>query len=495
MEKISVRKLNHANLHVQCDNGTAEEIKEFFSFFVPGYRYMPAFKRRVWDGKIRLYDTNTGELPAGLFYHLNKFATSRGYIIDSEKTNYGMPHENAHVDVQQLANYIDSLSLPFRIRPYQLSGIQEGLKRKRAILISPTGSGKSLIIYVLVKYWLELLTDGLKYPKGGKVLIIVPTTGLVEQMYGDFKSYGQNERGMHRIYSGRDKTFDAAICISTWQSIYKLPKIWFEQFGIIIGDECHGFKSKSLMNIMNKATEASYRFGTTGTLDGTQTHELVLQGLFGPIHRVTSTKKLQDDDTLAQLKIKRIILDYGEKERLDFGQKTYMDEIDHIVTNAKRNNFIRNLAIDQKGNTLVLFNYVDKHGKPLFDLINNKVNENRKIFFVSGEVQASDREAIRGIVEKQNNAIIVASLGTFSTGINIKNLHNIIFASPSKSQIRVLQSIGRGLRKSDNNEPTTLYDIIDNITGKNFAMIHSDDRKKIYDKEQFEYKTFKVNMA
>ena len=498
MEKILVRKLNHANLHIECESGTAQELREFFSFFVPGYRFMPAYKNRVWDGKIRLFDANSGELPAGLFYHLEQFANSRKYIVESEKTQYGMPHENATVDIQQLTNYIDSLGLPFRPYTYQLQGIEEGLKRKRAILISPTGSGKSLIIYVLVKYWLHLLTSGLKYPKGGRVLVIVPTTGLVEQMFGDFKSYGQDERGMHRIYSGKDKTFDAAICISTWQSIYKLPKMWYDQFGMIIGDECHGFKSKSLMNIMNKATEAAYRFGTTGTLDGTQTHELVLQGLFGPIHRVTSTKQLQDDNTLAQLHIKRIVLDYGEKERLDFGPRPYMDEIDYIVTNTKRNKFIRNLAIDQKGNTLVLYNYVDKHGKPLFDLITDKADEERKVFFVSGKTDTADREAIRGIVEKQKNAIIVASLGTFSTGINIKNLHNIIFASPSKSQIRVLQSIGRGLRKSENNEATTLYDITDDLSWKgrkNFAFIHSEERVKIYEKEKFNHKTYKVNIG
>ena len=497
MEKILVRKLNHANLHVQCDSGTAQELREFFSFYVPGYRFMPAYKNRMWDGKIRLYDAKTGELPAGLFYHLYKFSKSRGYIVDTEKTKYGLPNENANVDLKQLTNYIDDLGLPFRPYSYQLSGIQEGLKRKRAILISPTGSGKSLIIYILINYWLHLLTDGIGYPKGGRALVIVPTTSLVEQMYSDFIKYGQGERGMHRIYSGKDKKFDAAICISTWQSIYKLPRDWFQQFGMVIGDECHGFKSKSLMNIMNKATEAGYRFGTTGTLDGTQTHELVLQGLFGPIHTVTSTKQLQDDDTLAQLEIKRIILDYGKKERLDFGRQDYMDEIDYIVTNVKRNNFIKNLAVTQKGNTLVLYNYVEKHGKPLFDMIDSKVNDGRKVFFVSGQTDTADREAIRGIVEKQKNAIIVASLGTFSTGINIRNLHNIIFASPSKSQIRVLQSIGRGLRKSDDGKPTNLYDITDDLSWKsrkNFALIHSEERLKIYEKEKFNHKTYKVDI-
>ena len=488
METIRIRKLSHANLHLECDHGVAAEIREFFTFEVPGARYMPAFKRKVWDGKIRLFDVNSGELPAGLIQHLVKFCDNNNYKIEPIKTKYGLPYERNEVKGKDLIEFVEGLELPFKIREYQFIGIMEALKRKRGILISPTGSGKSLIIYVLVKYWLQRLTNGVNYPKGGRVLVIVPTTGLVEQMYGDFKSYGQNEAGMHRIYSGKDKNFEASICISTWQSIYKMPKMWFEQFGMVIGDECHGFKSKSLMNIMNKATEAGYRYGTTGTLDGTQTHELVLQGLFGKIYRVTTTKSLQDKNVLAKLHIKRLILDYGEKERLDFGRPDYMEEIDFIVGHQKRNNFIGNLAADLEGNSLVLFNYVEKHGKPLFDIINNKVDENRKVFFVSGEVATHDREAIRGIVEKQKNAIIVASLGTFSTGINIRNLHNIIFASPSKSQIRVLQSIGRGLRKSDNNQATTLYDIIDNLyinKRKNFALIHSEERLKIYEKEQF----------
>ena len=251
------------------------------------------------------------------------------------------------------------------------------------------------------------------------------------------------------------------------------------------------------MNIMNKATEAEYRYGTTGTLDGTQTHELVLQGLFGKTYKVTTTKALQDNDTLAKLDIHRVILNYLKKDRENFGKKTYQEEIEYIVDNDKRNKFITNLAVDQQGNTLVLFNWVEKHGKPLFELINSKVNEARKVFFVSGATETTDREAIRGIVEKQRNAIIVASLGTFSTGINIRNLHNIVFASPSKSQIRVLQSIGRGLRKSDNGVPTKLFDIIDNLcndTNKNFSWQHGKERLKIYDKEKFNFKTYEIEI-
>lgn len=330
-----------------------------------------------------------------------------------------------------------------------------------------------------------------------KVLVIVPTTSLVEQMASDFESYGLPEGLAHKIYSGKDKKTDSPIVISTWQSVHRLQKDWFQQFGCVFGDECHGFKSKSLMNIMNKCTEAEYRFGTTGTLDGSQTHELVLQGLFGKIYKVTTTRELQDNDTLAKLSIRRLVLDYDEKLKQDFGKQTYQEELDFIVSNEKRNKFIRNLALDLEGNTLVLYNYVDKHGKPLYHLIQDKSEEDRRVFFVSGDTQTSDREAIRGIVEKQKNAIVVASLGTFSTGINIKELHNIIFASPSKSQIRVLQSIGRGLRKSSDGRETVLYDISDDLSWKNrknFSLLHSWERLKIYQNEKFDYKTHKVKI-
>ena len=489
METIRIRKLNHANLHIDCEYGPAEELKEFFSFFVPGYQFMPAFKRRVWDGKIRLFDTRTGELPAGLIYHLMKFIDSRGYKFELIETPYGMPYSEDKPNAKEFLNFVESLGLPFKIREYQFMACMEGLKRKRAILLSPTGSGKSLIIYVLMRWFIK--------QHKRKVLIIVPTTSLVEQMTNDFKQYGLDEEFVHKIYSGKDKATEKPIVVSTWQSIYKLPKIWYEQFGMVLGDECHGFKSKSLMNIMNKATEAEYRYGTTGTLDGSETHELVLQGLFGKVFKVTTTKALQDDETLAPLDIKRLVLDYDLETRQTFGKKTYQEEIEWIVENDRRNRFITNLTNDLKGNSLVLFNYVEKHGKPLYEMINNKVTEGRKVFFVSGEVATTDREAIRGIVEKQKNAIIVASLGTFSTGINIRNLHNIVFASPSKSQIRVLQSIGRGLRKSDDGKPTTLYDIVDNIVynGKpNFAKLHGDHREEIYTKEQFNVKTYKIEI-
>ena len=486
METIRVRKLNHANLHISCESGTAAELREFFSFYVPGYKFMPAYKNRMWDGKIRLFDANSGELPAGLFFHLKEFARNRAYMMETIETDYGLPDELNEIDPNQMFDWIDKLGLPFKIRDYQFDAVCHALHKKRGILVSPTGSGKSLIIYCIVKYWLWQ-----RMRRNKKALIIVPTTSLVEQMHDDFIQYGESKENMHRIYSGKDKNFNGIqICISTWQSIYKLPRSWFEKFECVIGDECHGFKAKSLTSIMNKLSEADYRFGTTGTLDGTQTHELVLQGLFGKIHRVTTTSALQENETLADLEITRLELRHKEK----FDGKTYHEEIDWIICHQLRNNFIRNLAVSLEGNTLVLYNRVEDHGQPLYRLIKDKAEEDRRVFFISGQVDTMEREEIRKIVDKSSNGIIVASLGTFSTGINIRNLHNIIFASPSKSQIRVLQSIGRGLRKSENGKATKLYDIIDNINGRNFAVLHGEERLKIYKKEKFKVKTHKVDL-
>ena len=493
METIRVRKLNHATLKVLCDRGVGAELREYFSFYVPGYKFMPAYRNRLWDGKIRLYNQITGEIYAGLFPQIIRFAESREYKIDIEESDYGSPNDGQEVNPDFMMKFVDALKLPFKIRDYQFDALCTGIQRKNAILLSPTGSGKSLIIYTLIR-WLLAAFD----KKQKDILIIVPTTSLVEQMYNDFKDYGYDvDRHCHRIYSGKDKNTFKRVIISTWQSIHRFQHDWFERFGAVFGDECHGFKSKSLTTIMNKCTEAEYRFGTTGTLDGALTHELVLQGLFGKVYRVTSTRALQDNDTLAKLTIRRIILQYNEKTRREFGKKTYQEEIEHIVNYDRRNVFIKNLTLDLKGNTLVLYNYVEKHGKPLYRLIKDNADESRRIFFVSGDTAATDREAIRAIVEKQKNSITVASLGTFSTGINIRNLHNIVFASPSKSQIRVLQSIGRGLRKTDDGKDTTLYDIIDDISWKskkNFGILHADERLRIYGREKFNHKTYRVGL-
>jgi len=327
-------------------------------------------------------------------------------------------------------------------------------------------------------------------------------------MYKDFADYsGEDdtfdvEEDVHRIYSGKEKyNLTQRVIITTWQSIYKMQTPWFKDYGMVIGDEAHNFKAKSLTAILEKCVNAEYRMGTTGTLDGTQTHQLVLEGLFGPVHRVTTTKQLIDNKALSDLQIDVLLLKYRDEICREVVKKNYQDEMDFIVKYEPRNKFISNLALDLEGNTLVLFQYVDKHGKPLHNMLSEKIAEMprqlRKLFYVSGETDVDTREKIREITEKETGAIIVASMGTFSTGINIRNLHNIIFASPSKSQIRVLQSIGRGLRKSDDGRATKVFDIADDLhwkAKKNYTLQHAAERIKIYAKEKFTFKVFDVKI-
>lgn len=451
---------------------------------------MQPYKRKVWDGKIRLFNRMNGEINAGLLHAIKLFAMNSGYKVSQEDGPYGLPTEKNKVNHMTLMKMFATLKLPFMPRDYQYDAITHAIVNKRATLVSPTGSGKSFIIYLLMKWYLEEHDEG-------RVLIIVPTTGLVEQMSKDFEDYGFDLNLLHKIYSGKDKQTNKRIVITTWQSIHRLAPKWFESFGAVFGDECHGFKAKSLSSIMNKAINAEYRFGTTGTLDGTQTHRMVLEGLFGPVHKVTTTKKLQDTNQLANLDIDIILLNYSDEERANLISATYQEEIDFLVQHSARNNFIRNLSCSLDGNTLVLFNLVEKHGKVLRDLVEEKLRDDQRLFYVSGETKTSDRENVRAIVEKQRNSIVIASLGTFSTGINIRNVHNIIFASPSKSQIRVLQSIGRGLRLSDDGRTTKLYDIADNLryNGKpNFTLRHSAERVKIYNNEKFPFKLTEVKI-
>ena len=491
MADISIRKKNEVHLIVDSDPSIAQELNDHFSFEVPGAKFHPLFRSRMWDGRVRLFSMFTKELYIGLLDYLKKFAEEREYVVD--ETNYNKSCDE--VTLEEVKEFCESLNVSskgqkIQIREYQIDAVHQAIVNGRRLLLSPTGSGKSLIIYCLIR-WHQ------KY--GRRQLILVPTTSLVEQMYSDFQDYsGLNEwkssENCKRIYGGHEKTNDYPVVISTSQSIYKLPKSFFTEFQVVYGDEAHLFKAKSLTGILNKCTTTPYRIGTTGTLDGTKTHKLVLEGLFGSVYKVTTTKKLMTDKTLADLQIYNIILQYPDEIRKSVKGLSYQEEMDFIVSHSGRNLFIRNLAIDQKGNTLVLFQYVEKHGKLLYDMIWSKCQD-RQVFFVYGGTDTEQRELVRQLTEKENNAIIVASYGTFSTGINIKNLHNIIFASPSKSRIRNLQSIGRGLRTTEDKNKCNLYDIGDDLTWKskkNYTLLHMIERIKIYNDEHFEYKLIRV---
>ena len=476
---MHISKKNEVYLQLSdFSSSESAELSDFFTFEVPGFKFMPAYRSRMWDGKIRLFSPGTGQIYVGLLSYVKKFCEQNNLEYTIEKD----VEDDRNIVRSDVRNFVRSLKpktkgKSIKVRDYQIQAVHHALSRNRCLLVSPTASGKSLIIYTLVRYY---------HMMGLKTLILVPTTSLVEQMYSDFEDYGWSSGTYcQRVYQGHDRKVTKDVVISTWQSIYKMPKKYFEDFGCVIGDEAHFFKAKSLTGIMTKLHQCKYRYGLTGTLDGTQTHRLVLEGLFGPVDTVVTTKELIDKKTLANLKIKCILLKHPNiRERM-----TYAEELQYLVGNEKRNNFINDLLLHLNGNTLCLFQLVEKHGKILHKEMSSLVKD-RKVFFVYGGVDSLERERIREIVENEKDAIIIASFGTFSTGINIRNLHNIVFASPSKSKIRVLQSIGRGLRRSSTKMGILIFDIADDISYKerrNFTLSHFTERINIYNELYFFY--------
>jgi superfamily II DNA or RNA helicase len=497
MDLIQVYKKDEVYLKVTCEKYLAKELSEYFTFFVPGHRFTPEFRNKVWDGKIRLFSLQTNQLYIGLLPYLEQFCQERGYTLE-----HVLPYANVTDDfpLYHANKFVDDLNVhsrgkPIEVRDYQLDAFLSGMRNRRQLLLSPTASGKSLIIYMFVRQ----LTQYQKL----RGLIIVPTTSLVEQLYSDFEDYSSEngwntEENVHRIYQGKDKQSDKNVVISTWQSLYNLPAEYFEQFDFVIGDEAHLFKAKSLTFIMTSLINTKYRIGLTGTLDGTATHKLVLEGLFGSVKKVTTTKELIDKGQLSDFEIKCLVLKHPDDVCNELKKIKYPKEVEYLIFNEQRNKFIRNLALSLEGNTLILYQYVAKHGQILYNMILDaeKLGD-KKVYFIHGNVDTDIREDIRKIMEKESNAIVVASYGTYSTGINIRNLHNIVFASPSKSRIRNLQSIGRGLRQSETKSKAILYDIADDLRTKdytNFTLKHFTERIKIYNEERFPYKIYKIGL-
>jgi len=457
--KVTVSKVDEVFMHVDCDDGLAKDLHDFFSFKVPGAKFMPSYRNKWWDGKVYLFSIKTHKIYIGLLPYVDEFCRERGFDFEGIQDVIGHKHKLKEFNIKDL-------NLPFEPRDYQLEAFASAVKYGRQLLLSPTASGKSLIIYMLARYY------------DVKTVIIVPTTSLVEQMTKDFQEYGYTER-VCKIYSGQE-VFDAPITVTTWQSFAKAPKEVLESFDMVVGDEAHLFKANVLKGILEKMKKTAIRIGTTGTLDGTEVHRLQLEGLFGPVKKVITTEELMDEGTIANLSIDCVILRHTKMKKM-----TYQEEMDYLVSNDSRNEFICNLVYSLKGNTLVLFQYVEKHGAVLHGKMFKRLGD--KLHYVYGGTDVTDREEVRTLVEKANDNVILASYGTFSTGVNIKKIDNVVFASPSKSRIRNLQSIGRGLRKADGKDTMKLFDISDDLQCNNHTLNHLKERINIYNEENFTY--------
>lgn len=482
-ELVTAKAVDAVFDQISCEPSTAQELYDHFSFMIPNARFDPRVRNKVWDGRIRLFNIMRRRLYRGLRDRVREFCRSRGYEfeeLDGAGQEFSLVEANA---------FIDTLKLPerFNRRDYQVAVFAKCVRDGRALILSPTASGKSFMIYLLLRYF-----------SNARTLLIVPRVSLVEQMLKDFIDYGGPDISddVHGIYSGKEKNTGQRITVSTWQSLQRMPAKWFQQFDMIIGDEAHGCKAKELTRILEVCSEAELRFGFTGTLDGALSNEMVLVGLFGPIHSSATTRELMDQGHVAQIKIKCIVLEYDDEHRQRVAGMDYHDELVFIREHDGRMRFITNLALSLQGNTIVLYRFVETHGEPLYEAIKAKAGD-RKVFYVSGKVDADEREEIRQITMTETNAIIVASIGTFAEGINIPNLENAIFAAPWKGRIKTLQSIGRILRPHESKDYAKLYDVVDDLkwkSRKNYALNHFIERVKIYAAEDFPYKLYRVRL-
>ena len=491
MADVHLEWLNASHCKVRTEPGILMELSDELTFFKHNYKFDPKYKARLWDGKIRLVNRLTATCYTGLAHRIMKFCEKRDYTFSFDDE---FAYDN--VSVNEVQEHVNKYKPDWlEEREYQTESVVRCLRARRMTLLSPTSSGKSFMIYLIMMWYKK------------KTLIIVPTTGLVAQFKSDIESYGF-EGVIDTSMGGllKDNNIPADVVITTWQSLdngkKKMPKEWFDQFEVVFGDEAHGAKATTLIKIFTAMENTRYRFGTTGTLDDNELNKATIEGLFGKRYQSTTTRELIDGGHAADIKIKCIVLRYPEDVRKEYHKaitdaktkqkrkRTYAEEVDFLIDYEQRTNFIKNLALSLDGNKLVFFRLVD-HGKKLYEGLKDSSNA----FYIDGSVK--DRETIRKAIEEEENAILVASLGTTSTGVSINRLHHMIAASPSKSKIKVLQSIGRMLRQHKEKKHAILYDIVDDLSygkQKNYTLLHFEERARIYDAEQFDYKIYTVGL-
>jgi superfamily II DNA or RNA helicase len=479
---IAIEKLDEVWCRVTGEFAAIEQLAEHFTFEVPGSQFSPKHINNggMWDGSIRLLNRMNGLLYAGLAAKAYVMASELGFKVSidprlrPDSTDY----------TAKIEQFIEQLDLPFDPHDFQVGALNVVLQRKRGLILSPTSSGKSLIIYFIAKYL------------GLKTLIISPRKGLVKQMESDLKEYGYSDP-IHTVMAGSAKATDDLITISTWQSIYKLPKKYFNQYDVIIGDEVHLFDSMSLTGIMLKTTEVEYKVGLTGSLKGTKTHELVLTGLFGGKYRTITTREMIDRGISSDVEIIVIVFVHGPDSQSKLPAKhTYLQEDDAIIQNDKRNKYIAELVKSLEGNTLLMFRKIAKHGDELNKLL---VNSGKPVHYIHGKVDVDEREAIRQLIETVDGHVVQASSGTSSTGISMKNLQNMIQTNAIKSRIDMLQSLGRGLRKDGKANKLKFFDLADKFVRENgkkkedgYAYRHLLERLQVYTEEQLPYKIIEI---
>lgn len=486
---VIINPINETHISVFGEPGIEMEISSNYTFSIPNAHFVRNSKKKSyknWDGKIRIYNRKTKLFPKGLLDELIYFLDSLGYSYQNN-----IPEEPFLENPEKLLNdFIENNNLPFPYHDYQKKSIEIALRERRGIHICGTGGGKSYIIYTIARI----------IP--GRVLIIVPTVSLVHQLTSDFQKYSENNDfdtniDVHTVFAGQEKFKGTKLTISTWQSLQNQDEDYFKNFDTLMVDECHTATGKELTSMIEKSYLIKNRYGFSGTLQKWKCNKLQLYGLLGKINIIKTAKELIDDGYLAPLEIKCIVLKYSEEVRKKRIKEAwnYETELEYISGRMKRIDLIAKLATRNTKKCLITFRRIKLQGDVLYKRI-MELNPNKPVYYITGKMEGTDREEIRKKVEEDSNCIIIATESIFSTGINIKSLDVLIFASPSKSFIRIIQSIGRILRKSDTTEVAEVYDIVDDISWKsnrNYALESYIERSEIYMKEKHKFQIKEID--
>lgn len=474
--QLLIESIDAVSARVFTEDSVEYELQDAFSFEVPN-AFWAKRNRKGWDGMIRLYNRRTKTIPTGLVKKVEAWAQKQGYDV---KIGPGVLTET-DFSLDEAKQFVSDLNLKFEPYPLQIAAFVHAVRRRRCLLLSPTGSGKSLILYMLAKFY-----------EGLPTMLVVPNLGLQDQMVRDLEEYGWGSSPLHRVGGGSYPDPSKGLNVGTWQTFVKTDPDILSQFEVLLGDEVHGFEAKSLRKITDSLPRAEYRVGVTGSLKDSLTHELVLEGQFGPVKTVAKTRELQKKGILSPLKIQVLVLNHPTTCPVP---KDYRGEIETVMASVPRSKFITNLAASLKGNSLILFQEVKNHGNLLEPMLKAKLGEHR-VHYVHGGVSGEERTDIRQLLENSEDNVLVASYGTFSEGMNVKNLHNVVFASPFKSKIRLLQSIGRGLRVLEGKNRCTLFDVADAFgRGREYGMDHLQERLEVYAREGFDFEVHRIDLG
>lgn len=494
--------LTDDNQFLRIDQATELELEQLnisLTRRIEAWKFNPLVKKGIWDGYIS-YVKDDKWIPAGLWQEITKICKQYKYELKINGVTRMFDKDiNAESFEQWALEFFENHPDGITPRDYQIEAAFNILKFRRSLSELATSAGKTLISFLTVAYMLEK-------EKAKKILFVVPNVSLVVQATEDFGEYNHENRVkmlIQQIYSGQKIKQNRNIVVGTYQSLVKKPKEFFEEFDAVIVDETHKAKSNSIKTILQKCTNAVYRYGLSGTIPKDNTLDrLTLMSQTGPLITEVKASFLQKEGHIAGCNVKIVEMNYAPEaskqafmelatNRYD-SKDVFTLEQNYIINSTGRLNFITKIIAKVPNNSLVLFHRIE-HGKKLYEMLRQR--SDKKVYYVDGGTNTDIREEYKAKMEAGDDVVIIASYGTFSTGISIKKIHNIFFTESFKSEVIIRQSIGRGLRQHESKDAVNIIDFVDDLRydgWENYLYRHATARQKIYKQEKFSYQIKKV---